>query len=88
MKVTVWLLALCFILTAGCTGSSDQAKHDHSSDDIDRHIRKLDHPGRDKWQKPDEVIKRMNLKNGDRVAPSCRGRLQFIPMIFPCRLLA
>ncbi len=42
--------------------------HRHSFDDPQRWSRVFDDPARDKWQKPDEVIRALALKPTDRVA--------------------
>lgn len=43
-------------------------RRDHSFADIKKYEKMLENPERDTWQKPDEVIARMALKNGDVVA--------------------
>ncbi len=45
---------------------SDHQKH--SFKDVKKYVKMFESPSRLKWQKPDEVIKEMNLKNGDVVA--------------------
>lgn len=40
----------------------------HGFEDIDRWVSIFESPERSEWQKPDEVVKRMNLKTGDVVA--------------------
>ncbi len=40
----------------------------HSFADIEKYVKRFEDPERVRWQKPDEVVRAMALKNGDRVA--------------------
>lgn len=46
---------------------SKQGYH-HSFDDVEKWVKKFDDPARDKWQKPDEVIKALKIGATDKVA--------------------
>lgn len=64
--VTVFIL----ILLTGC--ANQQEYHSTATqqrfDDIDVWVKRFEDPERDKWQKPVEVVKAMNLRPGDVVA--------------------
>ncbi|MCK5287041.1 MAG: class I SAM-dependent methyltransferase [Thermodesulfovibrionia bacterium] len=66
----VFLTALCAYALTGC--AEQQKQHTSSSqgrfDDINRWVKVFENPERNKWQKPEEVIKKLNLKNGDVIA--------------------
>lgn len=49
-------------------GMVSPPSHQHRFDDPQRWSRVFDDPARDKWQKPDEVIRALGLKPSDRVA--------------------
>jgi ubiquinone/menaquinone biosynthesis C-methylase UbiE len=77
LSCTITLLASAFL---SCTNNHKQQtpeqqigdKHAPASEqrfnDIDFWVKMFEDPERDKWQKPGEVIKKMNLKQGDIVA--------------------
>lgn len=44
------------------------AAHDHRFNDIDKAVNMFEDPERDVWQKPDEVVKQVQLRPGDVVA--------------------
>lgn len=43
------------------------AAHDHRFNDIDQAVKMFEDPERDAWQKPDEVVKQLQLRPGDVV---------------------
>ncbi len=44
-------------------------RHRHGNpDDLDAYIRKMEEPGRDAWQRPEEVVRALDLAPGDVVA--------------------
>ena len=47
---------------------SQGAAHDHRFNDIDQALRMFERAERDTWQKPDEVVKQLQLRTGDVVA--------------------
>jgi arsenite methyltransferase len=47
---------------------SPGAAHDHHFKDIDQALRMFESAERDTWQKPDEVVKQLQLRTGDVVA--------------------
>ena len=51
---------------------SQQAQEVHPShhgfDDIELSVKRFEDPERDKWQKPEEIIKNLNLNSGDIIA--------------------
>jgi arsenite methyltransferase len=47
---------------------SQGAAHDHHFKDIDQALRMFESAERDTWQKPDEVVKQLQLRTGDVVA--------------------
>lgn len=72
-KTTVGLISILILLVFSLTGcNAHQAKHTPASqqrfDDIEFWVKLFENPERDKWQKPDEVVKNLNLKDGDVVA--------------------
>lgn len=42
--------------------------HNHSFEDVEAYVAKFDSPERDEWQKPEEVLDFINLKNSDILA--------------------
>jgi ubiquinone/menaquinone biosynthesis C-methylase UbiE len=44
------------------------AAHDHRFNDIDKAVKMFEDPERDTWQKPDEVVKQLQLRPGNVVA--------------------
>ena len=44
------------------------AAHDHRFNDIDQAVKMFESAKRDAWQKPDEVVKQLQLRSGDVVA--------------------
>lgn len=47
---------------------SHDATTDHRFDDVDRWVERFDDPERDAWQRPDEVVRFLDLRPGDTVA--------------------
>jgi len=48
--------------------AEEHHQHSHSSMSLDQYIARLEDPKRDEWQKPDEVLKVLNLQEGQVVA--------------------
>lgn len=44
------------------------AAHEHHFNDIEKAVQMFEDPERDAWQKPDEVVKQLQLRSGDVVA--------------------
>lgn len=71
-KVLISIILVVFSLSflQGCVSSSK--KHEPASqqrfDNIEFWVKVFEDPARDSWQKPAEIIKAMNIKNGDVVA--------------------
>ncbi|MBX6392557.1 MAG: class I SAM-dependent methyltransferase [Burkholderiales bacterium] len=61
----LWLWALCF---AGIAAAQAPATHDHGFHDAGHWARIFDNPDRDTWQKPEEVIRALELKPDAAVA--------------------
>ncbi|UCD35584.1 MAG: class I SAM-dependent methyltransferase [Nitrospiraceae bacterium] len=67
-------LLLLVVLSSSC--NHQQAGHSghsaptaqHRFDDIDHWVKMFEDPARDEWQKPDEVVRAMNLRPGDVIA--------------------
>ena len=57
---------LTLLLWSGKVSAEEQ--HPHHPLPLDQYIALLEDPKRDEWQKPDEVIKALNLKKGQFVA--------------------
>jgi arsenite methyltransferase len=57
-------LAGAVILAWGCL----RAQEHHPPGSINEYIRSLEEPGREKWQKPEEVMEKLALRTGDTVA--------------------
>ncbi len=54
------LLPLCMSSTLGCAHHEDSG-YPHSFEDVERFAKDFDDPRRDEWQRPDEVIKALEL---------------------------
>lgn len=71
--VPVFILLLLTGLLAGCVHHQQHIKEHQTSatqqrfEDIELWVKRFEDPERDKWQKPAEVVKAMNLKQGDVV---------------------
>lgn len=48
--------------------AADEHQHSHRSMSLDQYIARLEDPQRDAWQKPDEVLKILNLQEGQVIA--------------------
>lgn len=61
-----FLLAATFVLGVGAFGQvpSQRQYSDRAQQDIHFHL----DPKRDEWQKPDEVVRKLQLRSGDAVA--------------------
>ncbi len=59
------IAAVAFRLSPALYG---QAPHQHHPGSTQEYIRALEDPGRDEWQKPDEVIEKLALRPGQAVA--------------------
>jgi predicted O-methyltransferase YrrM len=74
LKIIVIHAVLVFvILTYPVEGYTQHEHKEHPAseqrfDDIDRWVRLFEDPERDEWQKPAEVVKRLNLKEGYVIA--------------------
>jgi ubiquinone/menaquinone biosynthesis C-methylase UbiE len=66
----VWALILIVVssLSVSCNGQQTHTVPTHRFDDIAVWVKVFEDPERDKWQKPDEVVTKMNLAHGDVVA--------------------
>ena len=63
-RYMVWAL-----LVFGCGIASAQVAHQqHPPQSTDACIQALEDPGRDEWQRPDDVVDRLGLRQGDEVA--------------------
>ncbi len=77
IAVTAVSVFMLLFLQVGCIGHhAHKSKHGHKHqtndmthrfDDIKKWVKIFENPERDKWQKPDEVISNMNIKEGDVV---------------------
>jgi SAM-dependent methyltransferase len=69
-------------------GEQHDAEHrhphaDHSFEDAERYARMFDAPGRDRWQKPAEVVRLLALAPGQTVADLGAGTGYFLPHLAP-----
>jgi ubiquinone/menaquinone biosynthesis C-methylase UbiE len=67
------LLLTVFLAFTSAAGCAEQQKHHTPASqmrftDIEHWVKVFEDPERETWQKPDEVIKRLNLTSGDAVA--------------------
>lgn len=60
--------AFCLFCLWSVNAFADEHQHSHSSMSLDQYIARLEDPKRDEWQKPDEVLKVLNLQKGQVVA--------------------
>lgn len=72
-KKVLLLIFICAFLSYPLTGWTAENKHkaSHSQvrfDDIQKWVSIFEDPKRAEWQKPDEVVKKLDLKPGDTVA--------------------
>ncbi|MBI5056595.1 MAG: class I SAM-dependent methyltransferase [Nitrospirae bacterium] len=71
-KTVTGTMFVLFFLTYSFTVYGQQQQHTPASqqrfDDIQYWVKVFEDPEREKWQKPDEVVKALNLKQGDVVA--------------------
>lgn len=72
MKTSNVLCALILIAvlssSVSCNGQQTQAVPTHRFNDIAIWVKVFEDPARDKWQQPEEVVRKMKLKRGDAVA--------------------
>lgn len=66
--VLVVLAACVFTLLSCGTRQAKMSHREHSFENMDFYVKNFENPGRLEWQKPDEVVRSMKLKNGDMVA--------------------
>lgn len=71
--IAIWVVLISAILVYSITAYTEQQKQQAPAsqqrfDDIKIWVGRFEDPERDKWQKPDEVVKNLNLKHGDVVA--------------------
>jgi SAM-dependent methyltransferase len=69
-------------------GEQHEAEHrhphaDHRFEDAERYARMFDAPGRDRWQKPAEVVRLLALAPGQTVADLGAGTGYFLPHLAP-----
>jgi ubiquinone/menaquinone biosynthesis C-methylase UbiE len=69
--ILVFFISFSLIASAGC--SIGKHKHDvphtqHRFDDIEKWIALFEDPKRAQWQKPEEVLKNLSLRDGDVIA--------------------
>lgn len=64
-SLLLWLLIL-WLWSGGAIAGEHQ--HSHSSMSLDQYIARLEDPQRDAWQKPDEVLKILDLQEGQVIA--------------------
>ena len=62
----LWILVFTLLWSGGAI--AEEHHHSHSSMSLDQYIARLEDPKRDEWQKPDEVLKVLNLKEGELIA--------------------
>ena len=72
-NITIGALLIALSFVYPITNCFSQQTHGVSPsqqrfDDIELWVKRFEAPERDKWQKPDEVIRNLNLKDGDVVA--------------------
>jgi ubiquinone/menaquinone biosynthesis C-methylase UbiE len=67
IRLVLLVLALSLAACAANSHADRSAAAKHRFDDIDVWVNVFEDPERDKWQKPDEVVKIMKLKPGDVV---------------------
>jgi len=85
------IYGLFLLLLTLCPGNSktfaaDEHQHSHSSMSLDQYIARLEDPKRDEWQKPDEVLKILDLQEGQVIADIGAGSGYFTTRI--ARVLA
>jgi arsenite methyltransferase len=61
-------LLLCLVLMAYPTAVVQAAGQHHPPESASVYIKALEDPGRDKWQKPQQVVAKLDLKPGEFVA--------------------
>jgi len=67
-------MLLGLLLLAASPAPCDEARHEHDAttrhrfDDVERWVARFDDPARDAWQKPDEVIRFLEVAPGETVA--------------------
>ncbi len=66
-RIFGWLLAV-FSLQAGAALSTLAQHEHHPPGDTNEYIKSLEEPSREEWQKPEEVIQKLDLKPGQAVA--------------------
>ena len=62
------LFATPFFATPAGGEEADRATATHSFDDVEHWVSVFDDPGRDAWQKPEEVVRALGIRAGDVVA--------------------
>ncbi|MGE0684338.1 MAG: class I SAM-dependent methyltransferase [Candidatus Binatia bacterium] len=60
--------AVCLLWLWSGGAIAEEHQHSHSSMSLDQYIARLEDPKRDEWQKPDEVLKILNLQDGQVIA--------------------
>jgi ubiquinone/menaquinone biosynthesis C-methylase UbiE len=57
-----------FVLYLSVSTGQAQKGHEHHPMPLDQYIARLEDPGRDSWQKPEAVIKALNIREGQVIA--------------------
>lgn len=77
---------LCALALAGCA-HEDQAYHSdhlrHDFSDVDRWVKMFEEPGREAWQRPDEVVRLLGVAPGMAVADIGAGTGYFLQWLAP-----
>ena len=64
----LWLIALLTYLENGAFGQRMAYTTQHGFGDINKWVTVFEDPSREEWQKPDEVVKMLNVRPGDVIA--------------------
>jgi ubiquinone/menaquinone biosynthesis C-methylase UbiE len=64
----LWVIVLLLYLENGALGQRMALTRPHSFEEVDRWVTVFEDPKREEWQKPDEVVKALNIKPGDVIA--------------------
>ena len=68
MSNKVWLLLIAMTLWAPGWAPGQVAHQHHPPESTSAYIKVLEDPGRDEWQKPEDVVAHLELKPGETVA--------------------
>ena len=67
LKSVPWIVILIALTLSSCAHHRIESAH-HGFSDIDQWVKVFEDPARDAWQKPDDIVKALDLKPGDSVA--------------------